>query len=97
MHVEDILRIINLVLAILTIVWLVIRRLRNRGDYGRGSLRRDIWTSSFLWFLAAIVGTYEQLFDTGTYFRVVFTLGAILTTISILARPNKEWVDGTQG
>jgi fucose 4-O-acetylase-like acetyltransferase len=89
---EDILRIINLVLAVFVFSWLLLRRFFNSVNYPEGSIRRDIWTMAMFWTLATTIGTSEQLFETDTYFRVGFTLAALLTTLSILIRPKDDWL-----
>lgn len=87
----DWLRLINLLIALLVLLWLVGRRFLHKSWYPRGGLRRDIWTMAFLWDLALIVSTIENLVDTGTYIRVVLSMAAVLTTLAILIRPRSEW------
>lgn len=91
----DVLRSINLVLSILTFVWLVVRRIRNNDWFSKqvSTLRNDIWLMSFFWICAVIVGTAEQLFETGSNSRIVFSMAAILVTLKLLIRPARHWED----
>src|SRR4051794_31857009 len=91
MNLPEILRSINLLLALVVLAWLLLRRVRHPEWYPRGGLRRDIWAMALCWDLALLVGTFEQLVETGTYVRVVVSMAAVLTTISILVRPREDW------
>lgn len=88
---QDILRSINLILAIVVIVWLASRRIAHPSKFPRGGLLRDIWAMAFCWALALIVSNVEQLLDTDTYIRVGVSMAAILTTLAILMRPAADW------
>jgi nitrate reductase gamma subunit len=82
-------RIINLTLGIVTLVWLIVRRVRSKDLYAT-SLRNDIWLLAVYWDASMVVGTVEQLFETGTTVRVVLYFAAVLVTLRILMR-NKDW------
>jgi hypothetical protein len=91
MHLDEILRSINLLLTVLVLAWLFLRRVLHPKWYPRGGLRRDIWVMALCWDLALLVGTFEQLAGTGTYVRVVISMAAVLTTLAILVRPKEDW------
>lgn len=94
MDLEEILRSINLILALTVFVWLLLRRIRHPEWYERGSLRRDIWVMALCWDLALIVGSAEILSGADSYLRVGVAMAAILTTLAILIRPPDDWLGG---
>lgn len=82
---------LNLVLGILILIWLSIRRVRHPQWYRGASMRNDVWFMSFFWLLALVVGTAEQLFETGTVIRVAFSFAALLVTLRLLFRQHEDW------
>lgn len=94
-NTTELIRSINLVLSIIAFVWLIYRRVRHNGWYSKtiSTLRNDIWLMAFFWVCAVIVGTVEQLFQTGSSARVVFATAAVLVTLKLLIRPAEHWED----
>lgn len=88
-NLTDAFRIVNLTLGIVTLGWLILRRIREKDLYGT-KVRNDIWLMAVYWDAAMIVGTIEQLFKTGTTIRVVLYFFALLITLRLLVR-NKDW------
>lgn len=88
---DEIFRTINLLLGAAIFLWLTTRRIRHPEWYPRGSMRRDIWAMALCWVLALLVGTFEQLFETETVFRIWVSMAALLTTLAILIRPQEDW------
>lgn len=90
MTFDDITRTVNLALCTTVLLMLAYRRSRYPYRYPRGGLRRDIWAMTFLWALAMFVGTIEMLFEFDTAFRVYLIAAALLTSLSILLRPERN-------
>ena len=86
----DILRVVNLFLAGVVLIWLVVRRV-SRKDLYRNQLRNDIWLMATYWTASNLIGTFEQLFDTGTNIRVILYTFALLVTARILLRYDEDW------
>ena len=89
--IVDLLRGVNLVLALVVFFWLTGRRLRHPDWFPRGGLRRDIWAMAFCWDLALITASAENLIHADTFIRVGVSMAAIITTLAILLRPAKDW------
>lgn len=82
-------RVVNLTLGIVVLTWLLARRRLNPDLYI--GFRNDVWLMAVYWVIALLVGTTEQLFETGTSIRVLFSFLAIITTLRLLRR-NPDWV-----
>lgn len=87
---SEIVREVNLILGVIALIWLVYRRVRSRALYA-GHLRNDMWLLAFYWTAASVVGTFEQLFQTGTSTRVILSFFALVVTIRVLWKYNKDW------
>lgn len=83
-------REVNLFLGIVTLVWLLNRRIFNRHLY-TNNVRKDMWLIATSWCAALSVGTFEQLFHTGTSIRVALSTIALVVTIRLLLRKKDEW------
>ena len=92
---EDYGRAVNLVLALIALVWLIIRRFRHNNWYAKNvsTIRNDVWLLALFWSAGLVVGSFEQLFNTGTNVRVVLASAAILVTLKMLIRPARDWKD----
>lgn len=88
--VVEILRGLNLFLGVVTLIWLLNRRVFNRKLYS-GDVRKDTWLISFCWAAAVITGSIEQLWNTGTFVRVGLATVALLVTVRLLWRRQSEW------
>jgi hypothetical protein len=86
----EIVREVNLILGVIALIWLVFRRIRSSQLYA-GHLRNDIWLLAFYWTAASVVGTFEQLFKTDTTSRTILQMCALVVTIRVLWKYNKDW------
>lgn len=89
-NLTEVLRELNLFLAIVSLVWLLNRRLFNRHLY-KGGVRNDMWLIAFSWTSALGIGTFEILFHTGTTIRVGLSTLALVVTVRLLARRPSDW------
>lgn len=95
-NLSDIGRGLNLFLSVVALIWLLNRRIYNRNLY-HGGVRNDIWLIAVSWCGAVGVGTFEQLFNTGTTIRVMLSTVALVVTIRLLWRNNRDWLSVGQG
>lgn len=86
---SDYVRIVNLIFSVVVLIWLIARRVKDWKAYGEPG-RNDAWLIATYWTGALLVGTIEQLFDTGTDSRVVLYFFALLVTARYLWRYNNS-------
>lgn len=86
----EIVREVNLILGVVALIWLTYRRIRSSQLYA-GHLRNDMWLLAFYWTASSVVGTFEQLFETGTSTRIILQFFALVVTVRVLWKYNKDW------